>query len=215
MLEKYEKHLNKITDEINSCFEQQKEYIKCQKGCSICCSNGYYPISELEYSYIKKGLENFSKEEIEALQKKALDIFKQRKEFLKTHSEVKDFEYVCPFLKDNSCCVYQFRPLICRSHGLIINEYYDSLYSKKTKSYMPHCVNLGLNYAQIYDIEKKAFCYEKVKELGLKTKPQAYYISCPDLMNSFEETTFGDIRMIYEWIIMDIPDYEKIIKNVD
>lgn len=214
MLEKYELHLNKISEKIDSYFELQKEYIKCAQGCSICCSNSYYPITELEYSYIKKGLENFSKEEIEALRQKALDIFKQRKEFLKTNSEIKDFEYVCPFLKDNSCCVYNFRPLICRSHGLIINEYYDSLYSNKTKSYMPHCVNLGLNYSQIYDTQKKAFTYEKIEALGLKTKPEAYDVSCSALMNSCEGLNFGDVRMIYEWIIMDIPDYKEILQNI-
>lgn len=214
MLEKYEEHLNKITDEISSYFNEQKDYIKCKQGCSICCSNSYYPITELEYSYIKKELENFSIDEIESLQKKALEIYKQRKEFLKTHSEAKDFEYVCPFLRDNLCCVYTHRPLICRSHGLIVKEYYDSLYRDKTKSYMPYCVNLGLNYAQVYDTTKRAFSYEKIESLGLKTKPEAYDISCSALMKTFEDLTFGDVRMIYEWIIMDIPDYEAILQNI-
>lgn len=210
MLEKYETHLNKITDEITSYFDEQKDYIKCKQGCSICCSNSYYPITELEYSYIKKGLESFFKEDIESLQKKALEIYRQRREFLKTHSDIKDFEYVCPFLKDNLCCVYNYRPLICRSHGLIISDCSET----PPKRYMPYCVHHELNYANVYDTKEKSFSDDKINSLGYKTLPKAYDVSCSSLMGSCEDVNFGDVRMIYEWIIMDIPNYKIIMQNI-
>lgn len=210
MLEKYELHLNKITDEITSYFDEQKDYLKCKQGCSLCCSNSYYPVSELEYAYLKKGLESFSKEDIESLQTNALEIYKQRKEFLKTNPDVKAFSYVCPFLKNDLCTVYKHRPLVCRTHGLIANEMYEG----QIRKYLPYCVNEGLNYSEVYNLEEKTFSYEKLKALGSKNPPNSYDISCSALMKTFEGAEFGDVRMIFEWIILDIPDYQNIIKSL-
>lgn len=91
MLEKYETHLNKITDEITSYFDEQKDYLKCKQGCSLCCSNSYYPVSELEYTYLKKGLESFSKEDIESLQKTHWRFINKEKSFLKQTPMLKHF----------------------------------------------------------------------------------------------------------------------------
>lgn len=209
MLERYESQLNLITDKINSYFTEQNDYIKCKMGCSFCCSNGYYPISELEYLYLKKGIElYYSQEDINELRTNAWAIYKSRQEFIKHNQDIYEFSFVCPFLKNNACSVYKYRPLICRAHGLISK---DSI-NPKTKSNMPYCVNLNLNYANVLDEDKKSFSVDKIKNFGYTVSPKAYDISCSSLMNLFENVTFGDIRMIYEWVIMDIPDYETIIK---
>lgn len=210
MLDRYELQLKQITDKINSYFTAQNDYIKCKAGCSICCSNGNYPISELEYLYLKKGIElNYSKEDIELLHKKVWKIYKARQKFMKHNSNIHEFLYVCPFLKNDLCSVYEYRPLICRAHGLISK---DSI-NPETKSNLPYCVNMGLNYSEIIDSEKKSFSMEKIKTLGYKIMPNAYDVSCSSLMNAFNGVDFGDIRMSYEWVIMDIPDYKKIMKK--
>jgi Fe-S-cluster containining protein len=209
MLERYESQLNQITDKINFYFTEQKDYIKCKMGCGLCCSSSYYPISELEYKYLKKGIElYYSKEDIDALHKKAWEIYKNRQEFKKQNPNIFDFVYVCPFLKDNVCSVYQYRPIICRAYGLILK---DSINPDK-KSNLPYCVDLNLNYANVWDAKKKSLSKDKIESFGFKVQPKVYDVSCSTLMNLFEDATFGDIRMIYEWVIMDIPDYEEIMK---
>ena len=212
MLECYESQLNQITVKIDSYFAQQKDYIKCKQGCSICCSNSYYPSSELEYKYLKKGIElYYSKEDVELLHKKVFEIYKNVLEFKKNNSNIFEFSYVCPFLKDNKCSVYKYRPLVCRAHGLIIKDSSAKI-AKEAKGSIPYCVNENLNYSNIWDDEKKLLSREKVEALGLKVTPKVYDLSCSSLMNLFEGVTFGDTRIIYEWVIMDMPDYEELMK---
>ena len=210
MLQSYESQLNKITDKINSCFIEQEEYIKCAKGCSICCKNGYYPASELEYKYVRKGIETlYSQEQIKSLQDKVWEIYKNRKNFLKTNSDIHDFVYECPFLDNESCSIYEYRPITCRTYGLITK---DSIHPEK-KNFYPYCRRLGLNYSNVWDSETKRISNDIVKALGLKNIPVAYDLSYSSVMKLFEDMSFGDVRMLYEWIIMDIPDYEILMKS--
>lgn len=211
MLEHYESQLNQVSEMINSYFARQKDYIKCKRGCSLCCSNSYYPASELEWRYLKKGIENyFSNADIEELHKKVWQIHKDRQEFTKQNANSDDFSYVCPFLKNNECSIYEYRPLVCRAHGLIIKD----PASQSAKGSLPYCVNENLNYSNIWDEDKKALSKEKVEALGLKVTPKVYDVSCSSLIKLFDGVTFGDNRMIYEWVIMDIPGYQELMNDL-
>lgn len=88
------------------------------------------------------------------------------------------------------------------------------MYEGQIRKYLPYCVNEGLNYSEVYNLEEKIFSYEKLKALGSKNPPNSYDISCSALMKTFEGAEFGDVRMIFEWIIIDIPDYQNIIKSL-
>ena len=57
MFRDYETFLCVLDKKLNGFFENQKEYICCSKGCSLCCKTGVYPISEVEFLYIKYALE--------------------------------------------------------------------------------------------------------------------------------------------------------------
>jgi len=71
------------------------EYTSCKKGCDECCMN--FNLLPVEFHSI-----------MESLKGKEITI------------QLSDDHDSCPFLIDHSCQIYEYRPLICRSHGLPI-----------------------------------------------------------------------------------------------
>lgn len=209
MLEKYISYLDIFNKKLDSYFQDQKEFIKCKTGCSFCCKYSYYPYSQLEYDYFRIGLQKkFTAGEREGFYQKTLQIFRDRRNFLKTNSNVFDFQYECPFLVDDVCKNYEHRGVICRSHGLIYKDI------DKPKHNAPHCMTHGLNYSNIYDPETKQFSEEKAAQLGFKSRPKVYELSYSSIMkDAGEDIDFGDVRMLFEWVIMDIPNYEELIRE--
>lgn len=111
----------------------------CKKGCSACCLQGDYPLSELELRYLMMGYSGLENE-------KKLQVQDNLKEFKKGGK--------CPFLLNDLCSVYSYRPIICRVHGLA--------YLSKDKVIVPYCVNSGLNYKEVYS--NSEFLTEPIKE---------------------------------------------------
>lgn len=209
-LEKYIAYLETLKKRLNVYFGDQKEFIKCKAGCDLCCKNSYYPTSQLEYEYIKIGLnKNFTEKEREEINKTVLDIFNKRKLFIDSGSNILEFSYECPLLVNGACGIYEYRTLLCRSHGLIYNDA-----DKPTKQNFPHCMTLGLNYADVFDKETNDFSEEKTVALGIKTRPKSYDLSYTPLMQE-SGLEFGDIRMLFEWILMDIEGFEELVKTTD
>ena len=207
MLVKYQSYLEKLNSDLDTYFSEQQEFIKCKKGCSICCKSSYYPVSELEHEYIKICFkEKLSEGQQEEVRQKTLQIMRDRREFLVNNSNIFDFSYECPFLLDNSCSIYEYRALLCRSHGLIYKDV-----DKANKLNFPYCVKLGHNYADIWDSEKNTISIEKMKALDMKVNPEIFDLSYSTMMNDAEGVEFGDVRMLFEWIILDIPNYEELI----
>jgi Fe-S-cluster containining protein len=209
MLLEYEKLLNKLNKKFDEYFNEQKEFIKCKAGCSLCCKNSYYPISEVEYNYIKVGIKKLlNDEQKDLIIKKTIKIIKQRKEFSKNNSNILDFSYECPFLVENSCIIYNYRALICRSHGLLSRDV-----ENPNKTNTPYCLLMGYNYANIWEKESNTFfSHEKMLEIGLKTKPKVYNIAYSSLLKLDDTIKFGDIMMLAEWIFMDIPNRQELLK---
>ena len=52
-LETYKKYLKIVQKYLDDCFENQKEYLSCQKGCSHCCERGAYPYSHINFLKLK------------------------------------------------------------------------------------------------------------------------------------------------------------------
>ncbi|MEI8378134.1 MAG: hypothetical protein WCF95_06315 [bacterium] len=208
-LEKYIAYLEKLKKRLDVYFKEQKEFLKCKAGCDLCCKASYYPVSQLEYEYIKIGLnEKFTFEEREKINQAVLAIFKKRRLFAKENSNLFDFFYECPLLVDGVCGIYEYRGLLCRSHGLIYNDT-DNL----NKENIPHCVTLGLNYSDVFEKETNKFSEEKAVALGIKARPKAYDLSYTPLMKAADGLEFGDIRMLFEWILLDIENFEELIKE--
>jgi len=210
MLKKYENYLQVLNKKLEEYFDNQKEYISCKAGCGICCKESYYPVSQLEYEFLKPAINELSTEQKELIIQNSIQIIKDRKIFLKSNPDIKKFVYICPLLFDDSCIVYSRRPMVCRSWGLL----HRNAENPAAMSKCPYCVNYGLNYSIIWDSETKSLSSEKFKQMGLTKEPFSYDVSYSSLINMAKDINFGDIRMIVEWIIMDIPNYQEIIKDL-
>lgn len=203
MIELYEKYLFELNQKLDIYFSEQKAFIKCKLGCSLCCKFCYYPYSKLEYDYLKLGINSLDKNTQEIIAAKALKILKDRRSFSKNNN-VMSFYYDCPILINDTCGLYDYRGLLCRTFGL---AYHDIDDNKQIK--IPNCVKLGLNYSDLYDKATNNFSVE------LENKIKIYDLSYSSLIrDAGTKINFGDFRMLFEWIIMDIPDYENIIKNM-
>src|SRR5574344_65461 len=187
MLKVYEKYLEIIDEYLAKFFEEASPFIRCKKGCTHCCQEGDYPFSHLEFMYLIKGFIN--------LDPKVAMKVKQNINGLKNNSKNL---YKCPFLINNECSVYKYRGLICRTHGLTFYK------ENSDKIEVPNCVNLGLNYSNIYDTEKGIFSTEKAKENDLKETPVIYNISLKELRENelakSLELDFGDTRTLKKWL---------------
>ena len=157
LLNDYESFLKEFDELLDVMFEQQKQYIKCKKGCSICCEQGDYPFSQLEFTYLTEGFIKLPNETKITVQNNIKNLLEEKEKNIGER-----FEHRCPFLINNECCVYKYRGIICRTFGLC---YYDD-----TKDYvrLPGCVHNGLNYAEVYDEKTKTLCIETVSGLNLR-----------------------------------------------
>ena len=138
MITRYRKYLETLDTKLSQMFEKQAPFIKCKKGCAYCCKDGEFPMSELEYINIMLKYDELEYELKEKVDSNINKLLKSSKTKL----------YECPFLIDNSCSVYDARCIICRTLGLI--SYYKNEYSK-----IPFCVDLDLNFAEVYDKESQ------------------------------------------------------------
>ena len=184
MLNRYEKFLEEFDDILEKLFEQHYQYIKCKKGCSLCCSMGDYPYSWLEFSYLTKGFLTLPTSTKALVQKNIKKLLEEKEKFQKDR-----FEHKCPFLINDECCVYKYRGIICRTFGLC---YFDDV-----KGYvrLPGCVYNGLNYSKVYDIENKTLNIKSIPRINLRidkvlTSAQAKKY----------RLDYGQIRPMLDWI---------------
>jgi Fe-S-cluster containining protein len=191
-------------------FYDQQEYIKCKPGCSYCCETGHFPVSEIEYSYLQLGVKSLNNGVKHNLNRKVLTLYRERFTHLEQGKDIFDFSYKCPLLENALCLVYEYRPIICRTHGLITSTYIDD--NKTSQKYqMPSCVEKGLNYADVWDKQMKMVSTIFAKTLQKKVLPEIYELGFSTILDDFKKINHGDIRMIFEWILLDIPDCHELI----
>lgn len=200
ILRLYEKYLEMVDTSLNEFFEQQKPYIFCKEGCSICCEEGEYPFSKLEMEYAMLGYINLNDEEKIIVQKNVEKIKEDKKNFKPT-AEKKKFMHKCPFLITKRCSIYKYRGLVCRNHGLTA---FTKDKDDKTIYQMPHCVNDGLNYSNVYDENTKTLSSAKWKLTGIEIEPVAHNVSRDFLMDNettkYLELEFGESKALIEWL---------------
>ncbi len=189
MLAKYDEYIHKIQAYIDSCFAAQEPYICCKEGCAMCCETGLYPISQLEFAYMKLGM---SKLHPEILGKISNNISTAKK--LQQNENNTEKFYKCPFLVDKKCCIYEHRGLVCRSYGLLI-------FSDDDKATAPCCASLGLNYSQVYDVAEKKISQAMLDNSGINTEPLSYNLSYKVLQNNSytNELNFGECKALIDW----------------
>ena len=154
MLKEYEEFLKDFDSIISQLFENQKKYVKCHKGCSLCCEIGEYPFSQLEFAYLTQGYLQLPENRKILVQQNIRNLLMDKKEY----KGEKRFEHKCPFLINGECSVYQYRGLVCRTFGVC---YYDDV---KGVTMLPECVHYGLNYSENYDDENKELTSQTVTD---------------------------------------------------
>ena len=203
MIEKYEKYLVKINGYLEKFFEQQKPYIHCKEGCSLCCENGEYPFSKIEFEYAMIGYQNLSDEEKKIVDENAKELKKKKENAIndaKNGKTKEKFLYVCPFLINNKCSIYSHRGLICRSYGLM---FFMQNKEGKLEYKKPYCSELGLNYSNVLDKETSVISSEMWKETGIEEEPLSYNVGLDFLIdnNMTKELglEFGEQKAIIDW----------------
>lgn len=197
VIQNYEKYLDKLSLYFEKFFTQQKPYICCKEGCSICCETGEYPFSGVEFKYAMIGFNSLTENKKNVI-KQNVEKIKYEKEKSLLTGEI--FMYACPFLIDKKCSIYEHRGLICRSYGLL---YFQSDKEGNVSYKMPCCVQLGLNFSNVYDEKLKTISTEKWKETGIEEEPVSYNIGLDFLMNnkmaSDLEIEFGKQKALIDW----------------
>ena len=183
MITRYKEYLEFLDKKLSKMFEAQKPFIKCKEGCAYCCKEGEYPLSELEYVYMMLTYNELDDELRDKVTENIITLLNKSREKM----------YECPFLVDNRCSIYKARGVICRTFGLIS-------YDDKDKKRIPFCVNLDLNYANVYDKEKHII----VSNAKDGTEPAAYNITrkvliTPKVEKQFD-IFFGDDKPLIEWL---------------
>ena len=175
MLKRYKKFLDEFDRELAELTQSQKSYLKCKKGCAECCQNGDYPFSRLEMEYLMSGF---------------LTLPENIKQQIRLNiSGIKDKNnYTCPFLINNLCSLYNYRGIVCRTHGL---AWYDE---SEDKIRLPYCVNIGLNYSKVFDRDTgEVFLENPIRErLRIDTVLQSDEAKKYDL-------ECGEIRPLIKW----------------
>lgn len=163
-MQKYIDFLAKLDKKLENFFISHRDDIYCKKGCSDCCQKGDYPISELELKYLTQGflsLNSISKIQVQ-----------------NNFKNIKRGE-ACPFLIKNECSIYQYRPIICRVHGLCY-------LIKNNTVKLPYCTNKGKNYSNKYN--NNEFIGEPINE----------NLDTTEILKDFN---FGEIKNLYDWIL--------------
>ena len=104
--------IDKLIDSVNELAKQQHHPIECKKGCNYCCHQPVFALDyEMQYlnSFIKK---NFTKQKQAEFKTKAHN--NRQKLSGISELEILNSKQPCPLLENESCSIYEARPMACR-----------------------------------------------------------------------------------------------------
>lgn len=129
----YLKLLEKIDAAVRNLENAHAEHIRCKLSCAECCT---FPLSffPVEAAFMAESIREMDGDRREVIRK-----------------ALKDFgdgqgQSRCPLLVDDRCLGYEARPVLCRTHGLLINT------AKQTDDLRVER-SCRLNYAEV-DMER-------------------------------------------------------------
>lgn len=91
---KYKTLISKIDRETARLEKMHYKHMQCKNGCDLCCID--FSIFPVEYYSILNDLKN--------------ENFNPELQYNKNSD-------TCAFLQNHSCTIYQYRPIMCRTHG--------------------------------------------------------------------------------------------------
>ena len=184
--ENFKLFLQSVDEDLKKIFDYQKEYLFCKKGCSLCCEQGDYPLSQIEFEYL---MEYFIK-----LDDDTKTLINQN---IKKIKEINEDLYSCPFLINHSCSVYSHRPFVCRTFGVLTED-------AKGNPAFPSCATKGLNFSQIYDKEKKHLSADLVEKNHFKIFPKIFRLNNKVIMNLPRakelDIKFGEAKRLIDFL---------------
>jgi Fe-S-cluster containining protein len=121
-----------IVEEAIRSVEERGERISCKKGCGACCRQ-LVPISEVDARRIRQVVDGYPEprrtktrvrfaEAIQRLEETGLlDKLRHRDQWGNSEGRAIGLEYLqqgvpCPFLEEESCSIYEERPITCREY---------------------------------------------------------------------------------------------------
>lgn len=102
IINQYSQYIELLQNKCDLLQSKNQKYIKCKKGCSDCCKVER-TVLPVEFGFIINHINNISKE---------------NKEYI--ISNLNESDEKCTFLLNDECLIYQARPVICRTHGLML-----------------------------------------------------------------------------------------------
>ena len=111
------KRLGTIWADMGKKFQEAADYYGffCN-GCEDnCCYTRFYHHTLLEYFFIMKGYSALEYEMQNQVTERALEVCAKTLEYDKTGKPVR---LLCPLNYDGLCILYEYRPMICRLHGI-------------------------------------------------------------------------------------------------
>ncbi|MDR2592626.1 MAG: YkgJ family cysteine cluster protein [Chitinispirillales bacterium] len=100
----------------NRAKEAYPNEIACRKGCGICCE--LQSVNQIEAYAIRSYIVNNKN----LFEDRCIDNDNMNVDTDDTNIDTNDNTDACPFLHQQSCTIYPARPIICRTHGLILRS---------------------------------------------------------------------------------------------
>ena len=125
---KYKDFLIELDSRLDKYFESFGANICCKRGCADCCEKGEYPVSDVELEFLTEGYKHLEPDVQSIVRQNIKNMEKGGK---------------CPFLIEKLCSVYEYRPIVCRVHGLAY------LY-KGNEVKLPYCAENNKNFSKLY-----------------------------------------------------------------
>lgn len=212
-MEDYKKYLEIIDEYLAKFFEQQKDYIFCKEGCSVCCENGSYPFSQLEFDYLMYGFKKLP-QELKSQIMNEINQLKEERNILRKEISICAPPHPNPYLSPNDTqsfgsagsqgereqkqnpkkffhkCPFLIdkKCSVYQYRALICRNYGLMYYYKNNEGeqryHMPCCVHQGLNYSNVYDEKEGTLTTEKWQASGIEVEPVSYNVSLAFLMDN-------------------------------
>jgi Fe-S-cluster containining protein len=113
-MKQYVDRLSEIYRAIDSAYsEALRRYNFSCDGCpDNCCVTKFHHHTLVEDLYLEEGLKKLDEAELSAIASRAEEVVKAHK------SSGENVEVMCPLNENGSCVLYEYRPMICRIHGV-------------------------------------------------------------------------------------------------
>ena len=113
----YFKQIAQLYGQMDQAYRRIAEQTGFQcRGCEDnCCRSLFYHHTFLEFFYLIKGLRSLAPDRRAAVEHRAARICESAEKSLAGPERPR---FMCPLNEDGRCLLYEFRPMICRLHGV-------------------------------------------------------------------------------------------------